>query len=81
MTAYKPRKGVLKEDCMEYRDAIKEAAKSNLKSDALERRAAEICKEYGVHSVANVMLAIDITRHPEHFDIYIGGLTKVNAPG
>lgn len=80
MTAYKTRKGVLGGDTMEYMDAIKEAAKSNLKGDALERRAAEICKEYGAHSVANVMLAIDITRHPEHFDIYIGGLTKVNAP-
>ncbi len=65
----------------DYFKAVREAAKSNLKGDALKRRAAEICKKYGAHSVANVMLAIDITRHPEHFDIYIGGLTEVNAPG
>lgn len=65
---------------MTYGEAVKEAAESNLKGDALRRRATEIYKQYGAHSVANVLLAIDITRHPDHFDIYVAGITSVNAP-
>lgn len=64
-----------------YAEAVREAANSNLTGDALRRRAAEICQQYGAHSVSNVMLAIDITRHPDHFDILVGGLPQVNAPG
>lgn len=65
----------------EYGKAVREAANSNLTGDALRRRATEIYKQYGAHSVANVMLAIDITRHPDHFDIFVCGLPQVNAPG
>ena len=65
---------------MTYAEAIQKAANSTLKGEALEQRAAEICSTYGAHSVANVMLAIDITRHPHHFNIYVDGLTSVNAP-
>lgn len=64
---------------MTYSEAVKEAAQSDLKGDALRQRAIEIHKKYGAHSVANVMLAIDVTRHPDHFDIYVGGLTQINA--
>lgn len=64
-----------------YAEAVREAANSNLTGDALRRRAAEIYRQYGAHSVANVLLAIDITRHPDHFDILVSGLPQVNAPG
>lgn len=73
--------GPLKEDKMTYSEEIRAAAKSGIKGAELRKRAEEICKRHGAHSVANVMLAIDITRHPDNFDILIGGLPQVNAPG
>lgn len=64
---------------MTYMEEIRDAAKSGIKGADLKRRAEEICKKHGAHSVANVLLAIDVTRHPDHFDIYVGGLTQINA--
>ena len=64
---------------MTYAEEIRDAAKSGMKGADLKRRAEELCKKHGAHSVANVLLAIDVTRHPEHFDIYVGGLTQINA--
>lgn len=64
---------------MTYMEEIRAAAKSGIKGAELRQRAEEICKKHGAHSVANVLLAIDVTRHPDHFDIYVGGLTQINA--
>ena len=64
----------------EYGNAIKAVADSNLTGDALYAKAEEICKTHGAHSVSNVLLAIDITRHPKHFDIYVLGLPSVSSP-
>ena len=64
---------------MTYMEEIRDAAKSGNKGAELRKRAEEIYKRHGAHSVANVLLAIDVTRNPDHFDIYVGGLTQINA--
>lgn len=64
---------------MTYMEEIRDAAKSGIKGAELRKRAEEIYKRHGAHSVANVLLAIDVTRHPDHFDIHVGGLTQINA--